>query len=63
MWGGISSSELSSGSGSWWRAAAWLSSAHPPMGTRADLTAFPGPKESRKQKDIEDTVVCMKGEQ
>lgn len=54
MWGGISSSELSSGSGSWCRAAAWPSSAHPPMGTRADLTTFPpAPKESEKQKDID----------
>lgn len=47
IWGGISSSELSSGTGSWCRDAAWPSSAHPPIGTRADLTTFPpAPKES-----------------
>lgn len=40
MWGGISSSKLSSGSGSWCRCAVWPSSAHPPIGTRADLTIF-----------------------
>lgn len=53
MWGGISSSELSSGTGPWWRGVAWLFSAHPPIGTCTVLTILPpATQESEKQRKI-----------
>lgn len=51
-WGGISSSELSSGRVSWCLSADGVSSAQPPIGTRAVLTTLtPTPRESGTQKD------------
>lgn len=69
-WGGISSSELSSGTGSWWRGATWPSSAHPPIGACTILTTLlPVTPEYEKQKNtivqntlhrIEETQILLK---